>query len=125
MPKKAGEDYKDSVFEKGVESFCRSNICEGAKLVIGSAAVFLLILVAFVGVALTYCVLKIFPLANFALLFIALVLLAYIEALHYGCVAVSIRYQLLKQLLTVNHPSIHVAHHTLPTLHALKIFLFC
>lgn len=71
-----------------VELFCRSNGCEKAKLVISSAAVFLLLLVVFVGISLTYCVLKLFPAINFVILLVCIILLAYVEALHYACVAV-------------------------------------
>lgn len=71
-----------------VAKACRSDTCEKAKLVLGSAAVFLLILVVFVGVSLSYCILQVFPLVNFLLLFASLLLLAYVEALHYACVAV-------------------------------------
>jgi hypothetical protein len=63
-------------------------ICESIKLVVGSGAVFLLLVVVFVGVSLQYCVLKLFPVYNFLLLFVCIVLLAYVEALHYACVAV-------------------------------------
>ena len=70
------------------DSFCRSSICERVKLILASIAVFLLILVVFVGVSLTYSILKIFPLANFALMFGCLILLAYVEALHYAVVSV-------------------------------------
>jgi hypothetical protein len=65
-----------------------SKICEQIKLVIASMAVFLLILVIFVGVSLKYCVLQLFPLVNFILMFGCLILLAYVEALHYAVVAV-------------------------------------
>lgn len=69
-------------------TFCRSVMCENAKLVLGSIAVFLLVLVAFVGISMGYNVLKLFPAINFVILFICVVLLAYVEALHYACVAV-------------------------------------
>ena len=48
----------------------------------------LLIVVVFVGVAQGYCVLQIPPIVNFILLFLALTLLAYCEALHYCVVSV-------------------------------------
>lgn len=70
------------------ENLCRSFACENIKLILVSIIVFLLVLVVFVGVSLTYCVLKIHPAANFVLLFGALTLLAYVEALHYAVVAV-------------------------------------
>lgn len=78
------DEYQPNVYD----AFCRSNICEKIKLVIASMAVFLLILIVFVGVSLTYCILKLFPVANFILMFGALILLAYVEALHYAAVAV-------------------------------------
>ena len=68
--------------------FCRTTACERIKLFLGSIAVFLLILVVFVGVSLSYCVLQIPPIANFCLLFAALLLLAYCECLHYVVVSV-------------------------------------
>ena len=51
-------------------------------------AVFLLILMVFVGISLSYCVLKLFPLFNFLILTFCITLLAYVESLHYACVAV-------------------------------------
>ena len=74
--------------EDGLEVFCRSKTCENVKLVVSSAVVFLLIMVVIVGISLTYCVLKVFPLVNFLILISCLTLLAYVEALHYACVAV-------------------------------------
>ena len=71
-----------------MQAFCASKGCENLKLVIASAFVFLLIVVAFIGISLSYCVLQVFPLVNFIILFICLTLLAYVEALHYACVAV-------------------------------------
>eukprot|EP01039_Chlorochromonas_danica_P000389 gene389-422_t len=70
------------------DAFCRSEWCERIKLFIGTCAVTLLIIVLFVGVALGYSVLEAPPPANFVLLFFGLLLLAYVEALHYACVAV-------------------------------------
>lgn len=63
-------------------------ICENLKLFISFGLVNIFVLVAFAGIALSYCVLKLHPAANFILLFFALVLLAYVEALHYAVVAV-------------------------------------
>ena len=74
--------------EDNIEYVCRSNTCENAKLVISSIAVFLLLLVVFVGVSLSYCVLQLFPLFNFLILLFCIILLAYVEALHYACVSV-------------------------------------
>lgn len=69
-------------------ALCRSLICERIKLVIATIFVMLLTLVVFVGVSLSYSVLKIFPLFNFILMFLCLITLAYVESLHYICVAV-------------------------------------
>ena len=63
-------------------------LCENVKLVIATCVVLLLVLVVFIGVANSYCVLEIHPAANFVLLFMALLLLAYCEALHYGVVSI-------------------------------------
>lgn len=68
--------------------FCRSFICEKIKLVVATCVVNLLVVVVFVGVAKGYCVLEIPPIVNFLLLFLALVLLAYCEALHYAVVSI-------------------------------------
>lgn len=78
-------------FSIGIEeekSLCRAKPCETAKLVIGTLVVTLLLIVIFVGVSLSYCVLPLFPLVNFILMFGALTLLAYCEALHYAVVSV-------------------------------------
>ena len=71
------------------KSCCRTKPCETIKLVLGTLVVMTLVLVVFVGVSLSYCVLQIFPLVNFILMFGALTLLAYCEALHYSVVSVS------------------------------------
>lgn len=71
-----------------VTEFCRSFICEKVKLVIATCVVNLLVVVVFVGVAKGYCVLEIPAIVNFILLFLALVLLAYCEALHYAVVSI-------------------------------------
>jgi uncharacterized membrane protein len=68
--------------------FCRSFWCEKIKLVVSTIVVNLLVTVVFVGVINGYCVLKIPAIANFILLFVALTLLAYCEALHYAVVAI-------------------------------------
>jgi hypothetical protein len=71
-----------------VTDFCRSFWCEKIKLVVSTIVVNLLVVVVFVGVANDYNALKIPAIANFILLFIALTLLAYCEALHYAVVAI-------------------------------------
>lgn len=69
-------------------TFCRSSWCETLKLFLGTCAVTLLILVVIIGVALEYSVLQINPAGNFVLLAVGLLLLAYVESLHYAVVAV-------------------------------------
>ena len=71
-----------------VTDFCRSFVCEKIKLVLGACIVNLLVVVVFVGVAKGYCVLQIPAIVNFILLFLALTLLAYCEALHYAIVSI-------------------------------------
>jgi len=63
-------------------------MCEYIRYFCSTIAVNLLVLVAFIGIGNTYCVMKLHPVLNFFLLFSALTLLAYVEALHYGCVAI-------------------------------------
>lgn len=58
------------------------------KMVIASIVVTLLIIVDIVGIANRFCILQLHPALNFFLLIGALILLAYVEALHYACVAV-------------------------------------
>ena len=65
-----------------------SSVCEYLKYFFSAVVVHLLILVAFIGISMQYCVLKLHPVGLFILLIFALVLLAYVEALHYACVAV-------------------------------------
>ncbi len=69
-------------------AFCRSLVCERIKLVLGSIAVSLLLLVVFVGIALGYCVLKVFPLINFLIMIVCIIVLATVEGLHYAVVSV-------------------------------------
>lgn len=73
---------------QGTTLFCKSSNCELVKLVISSITISLLILVVFVGVSSRYSILSINPIINFVLLFFSLLLLAYVEALHYAVVAV-------------------------------------
>ena len=80
--------FSMSTVTNSYSAFCRSVICEDAKLVLGSIAVLLLLLMVFVGVSLAYCVLKLHPAFNFLILFVSMALLAYLEALHYACVSV-------------------------------------
>jgi len=61
---------------------------ENVKLFLAFCVVTILILVVFTGVALQYCILQIHPAALFILLFLALTLLAYVEALHYSVIAI-------------------------------------
>jgi len=71
-----------------VMNFCKTLACERIKLVLGSVAVTLLILMVFVGISLGYCVLQIFPLVNFIILLGCLTVLATCEGLHYAVVSV-------------------------------------
>jgi hypothetical protein len=70
------------------DAFCPSNWCERIKLMLASIGVFLLVLVIFVGIAFQHNVLKINPAANYVIMFGCLLLLAYLESLHYAVVAV-------------------------------------
>lgn len=63
-------------------------VCEKIKLVVGTLVVFTLIVVVFAGVSLQYCILQLHPAINFFLMFGALTMLAYVEALHYAVVAI-------------------------------------
>ena len=51
--------------------------------------VHLLILVVFIGIAKQYCTLQVPPIAGFIIMFFCLILIAYMEGLHYGCVQIS------------------------------------
>jgi len=65
-----------------------ASIGEYVKLFIASGVVTVLVLVVFAGIALEYAILELPPIANFILLFFALTLLAYVEALHYSVIAI-------------------------------------
>ena len=58
------------------------------KMAIACVVVTLLLIVVAIGIGNRYCILQLHPAINFILLFFALTLLAYVEALHYACVAV-------------------------------------
>lgn len=81
-------EVEDVKHTNPLTDFCRSFICEKIKLVIATCVVNLLVVVVFVGVAKGYCVLEIPAIVNFILLFLALTLLAYCEALHYAIVSI-------------------------------------
>lgn len=70
------------------EYCCRNPIIEYSKLIIFSLFVILMVLVCFTGVGLHYSVLQAPVPVNFILLIGALILLAYLEALHYAVVSV-------------------------------------
>jgi hypothetical protein len=57
------------------EEHVGTSACEYVKLICACIIVTLLIVIAFTGIILQYNVLQIFPLANFALLFLATTLL--------------------------------------------------
>ena len=69
-------------------TFIRSALCENIRLVVSTIVVYLLCAVVFAGVALGYSVLPAPPAVNFVLMFGCLIMLAYVEMLHYACVAV-------------------------------------
>lgn len=82
-------DQEATNFKQGFAvSFCRSLWCERIKLVLATCAVSLLLLVVVIGIASGYCVLKVFPLVNFIILFVCLSVLATVEGLHYAVVSV-------------------------------------
>ena len=62
-----------------------SKILEGCKLVFSSCIVTILLIVIFVGIINNWCVLSLPPIGLFIILFGCLILLAYVEALHYAC----------------------------------------
>ncbi len=71
-----------------VMAFCRNLLCERIKLVLGSLVVSTLILMVFVGIALGYAVLDVFPLINYLIMIVCLIVLATVEGLHYAVVSV-------------------------------------
>jgi len=83
------EENEENLFDfTSACGFCKSLGCERLKLVIASGVVITLILVIFIGVSLGWCVLKVNPGVNFILMFCALLLLAYLESLHFGVVSI-------------------------------------
>ena len=68
------------------------NIIEGFKLVFSSCIVIVLLVVIFVGIVNRWCVLSLPPIGLFILMFLALTLLAYVEALHYACKCCNIKF---------------------------------
>ena len=58
---------------------------EVVKLVGSTCVVMLLVLVAFTGMSNQWCVLQVHPAGLFLILFFCIILLAYVEALHYAC----------------------------------------
>jgi hypothetical protein len=67
-------------FELNVYTFC-----EGIRLIFATIVVTLLMIVIVIGVANRWCVLQLHPALLFVILFVCIILLAYVEALHYGC----------------------------------------
>lgn len=61
---------------------------EYLKLFVATCVVTILIIVVFAGVSLQYCILQVHPAVLFIILFLALTLLAYVEALHYSVIAI-------------------------------------
>lgn len=82
------EEYnKDPNPYNAVTMFCKGDLCQSVKLFCSFIVVTILIIVVFTGISLGYCVLKVHPAVGFLIMFFCLTLLAYIEALHYVCVA--------------------------------------
>lgn len=83
-----GKRNESEINENNSSASAYANFCENLKLFLAFCVVNVLVLAAFAGIALTYCVLKLHPAINFVLLILALTLLSYVEALHYAVVAV-------------------------------------
>jgi hypothetical protein len=71
-----------------VDACCKTSVCENVKLVVSTCVVLLLVSVVFAGVAMGYSILHAPFYVNYILMFGCLTMLAYVEALHYACVAV-------------------------------------
>mgnify|MGYP003387166145 FL=1 len=95
-------------------------ILENVKLFLASCVVYTLILVVIIGVSNTYCILQIHPVANFLLLLMALTLLAYVEALHYGVVAIE-KWDMSKY--EAEYPRVREVHKLVDTPVKVKKFL--
>ena len=58
------------------------------RLVLSTIVITAVIVYGFTCIALEYSVIQIHPAANFVLLFVALIMVAYLEGLHYGVVSI-------------------------------------
>lgn len=81
---RADEEFKLNPFD----ACCRTSFCEYFKLAVCSVAVAFLVIVAIISISRGYALLPLHPAGVFILLFFALVLLAYLESLHYAVVAI-------------------------------------
>lgn len=79
------DDRNEVSSEKQPFELNARNLCEALRLVCGTVVVTLLMIVLCIGVANRWCVLQLHPALLFAILFLCVILLAYVEALHYGC----------------------------------------
>lgn len=93
---------------------------ERLKLFIASCVVAALMVVIVVGIINEYCILRLHPAINFILLFGAIILLAYVEALHYGVVAIE-KWDMDQYALT--HPRACKMHKLVDTPVKVKKFL--
>jgi hypothetical protein len=64
---------------------CQHKLAEGLRLFFSTVIVTLLTIVVFVGIANQWCVLALPPIALYLILFFCLIILAYVESLHYAC----------------------------------------
>jgi hypothetical protein len=96
------------------------SFAEYVKLVGCSLVVTLLLIVDFYSISMKYCILQLHPVVNFILLFISLTLLAYVEALHYGAVAIE-KWDMSKY--AEQYPRVVKLHSLVDTPKKLKQFL--
>ena len=74
------------VQKTAVESQSYEVMLEWFKLIVASAVVLFLISIVFTGIGNGWMVMRVHPAIGFLILFCILVLMAYVEALHYSCV---------------------------------------
>jgi hypothetical protein len=77
----------DSMYDSFIATIKKID-AEVIKMFIACIVVTLLLIVVAIGIGNRFCILQLHPAINFVILFFALTLLAYVEALHYACVAV-------------------------------------
>eukprot|EP01031_Cornospumella_fuschlensis_P031119 gene31119-37609_t len=83
-PVQADDERKDNCYD----TFCYSSICEGFKQVLVTAVVFLMIGLAMYCIGMNWQVFPVHPAGCYIIMIACLTLLAYVEALHYGAVAI-------------------------------------